>query len=112
MKVYSCLHCGKPINQDIKFCPFCGKEQIKFDREFSTSDPYSLLQISQEAEKEVITAAYKSLARKYHPDLDPSESANKKMQEINWAYDILSDSKKRKAWDQTSNKTPPKRKPV
>lgn len=65
-------------------------------------DPYEILQVSKNAEIEVIEAAYRRLARKYHPDTNPAPDANAKMQAINWAYEILSNPLKRRDYDRTS----------
>lgn len=62
-------------------------------------DYYEILQVSPNAEPEVIKAAYRRLARKYHPDIDKSPEAAERMKEINAAYDILSDPAKRAAYD-------------
>lgn len=62
-------------------------------------DPYSTLQVARNAEAEVIAAAYRSLARKYHPDRNASEASTQRMQEINAAYEILKDSVKRRTYD-------------
>jgi DnaJ-class molecular chaperone len=62
-------------------------------------DPYESLQVSHRAEPEVIAAAYRSLARKYHPDKNDSPASNKRMQEINAAYEILKDPVKRREYD-------------
>ncbi len=62
-------------------------------------DPYESLQVSRRAEIEVITAAYRSLARKYHPDKNASAASTKRMQEINAAYEVLKDPAKRKEYD-------------
>lgn len=63
---------------------------------------YEILEVSENASKEVLDKAYKVLAKKYHPDLQMPENkseAEKKMKEINEAYDILSDDAKRKEYD-------------
>lgn len=52
---------------------------------------YKTLQVDPAAEPEVITAAYRRLAQKYHPDLNPLPSAKLRMQAINQAYDVLRD---------------------
>ena len=54
------------------------------------TDPYSVLGVSPNASEEEIKSAYRKLAKKYHPDLNPGdEEAAKKMQEINAAYDQI-----------------------
>lgn len=54
------------------------------------SDPYAILGISKSATDEELTRAYKSLARKYHPDLNPGDlNAEQKMKDINCAYDTI-----------------------
>lgn len=65
-------------------------------------NPYEILQVAEYAEPEVIAAAYKRLALKYHPDTNPSLSAKDRMQKINWAYDLLKDPKKRADYDLNS----------
>lgn len=65
------------------------------------ADPYSTLGVDRTASHEEISKAYRTLARKYHPDLNPDdESAKKKFQEVQSAFDILGDEKKRKMFDQ------------
>ena len=51
-------------------------------------DPYKILQVDPAAEAEVIAAAYRSLAKRYHPDANPGPDANERMGEINWAYEF------------------------
>lgn len=64
-------------------------------------DYYEVLGISKGASDDEIKHAYKSLARKYHPDLHPDDKeAESKMKEINEAYEVLSDSDKRQRYDQ------------
>lgn len=64
---------------------------------------YEILEVSQNASSEVIEKAYKTLAKKYHPDLQPDElkkkEAENKMKEINEAYEVLSDAEKRKKYN-------------
>lgn len=60
---------------------------------------YEILQISPAAEQEVIAAAYKSLARKYHPDFDPTPKSAVRMKQLNEAYQTLSDPSKRRQYD-------------
>lgn len=64
-------------------------------------DYYKILGVDKNATQEAIKKAYKKLARKYHPDLNPDdESAQRKFQEINEANEVLSDPEKRKKYDQ------------
>lgn len=64
-------------------------------------DYYSVLGLSRDASEEDIKKAYRKLARKNHPDLNPNDAeANKKFQQINEANEILSDPEKRKKYDQ------------
>lgn len=63
---------------------------------------YELLEVSEKASQEVIEKAYKTLAKKWHPDLQGGSNkalAEEKMKKINNAYSILSDENKRKEYD-------------
>jgi curved DNA-binding protein len=64
-------------------------------------DYYKTLEIPKTASEADIKAAYRKLARKNHPDLNPKDTkANKKFQEINEANEVLSDPEKRKKYDE------------
>jgi curved DNA-binding protein len=64
-------------------------------------DYYKILGVGKKASEDDIKKAYRKLARKYHPDVNPNDKeANKKFQEINEANEVLSDSEKRKKYDQ------------
>ena len=63
-------------------------------------DPYKTLGVSKTASEEEIRKAYKKLARTYHPDIDPSKEAAEKFQQVQQAYEILSDKQKRSNFDQ------------
>src|SRR3954466_10478523 len=63
-------------------------------------DYYKILGLDKNATEEDIKKAYRKLARKYHPDLNPNnKEANKKFQEINEANEVLSDPEKRQKYD-------------
>src|SRR2546421_4756666 len=64
-------------------------------------DYYELLGVPRKASAKDIRSAFRKLARKYHPDLNPGDkSAEEKFKQLQEAYDVLSDSKKRQMYDQ------------
>jgi curved DNA-binding protein len=64
-------------------------------------DHYATLGVSRTASSDEIQKAYRKLARKYHPDMNPDDAtAKKKFQEVQSAFEVLSDSDKRKRYDQ------------
>jgi curved DNA-binding protein len=64
-------------------------------------DYYKTLGVAKNASAEDIKKAYRKLARKYHPDVNPNDKeAHKKFQQINEAHEVLSDPEKRKKYDQ------------
>ena len=65
-----------------------------------TKDLYDILGVDEDASKEEIKKAYRTLARKHHPDRNPdSPNAEEKFKEIQKAYSILSDEEKRQQYD-------------
>src|SRR4051812_3593976 len=63
-------------------------------------DYYKILGVDKNASEEDIKKAYRKLARKLHPDLNPNDkTAHKKFQEINEANEVLGDPEKRKKYD-------------
>jgi molecular chaperone DnaJ len=64
-------------------------------------DYYELLGVPRKATAKDIRTSFRKLARKYHPDLNPGDkSAEEKFKQLQEAYDVLSDSKKRQMYDQ------------
>ena len=67
----------------------------------SKQDYYDLLGVAKKASAKDIRTAFRKLARKYHPDLNPGDkSSEEKFKQLQEAYDVLSDSKKRQMYDQ------------
>jgi len=67
----------------------------------TTKDYYEILGIDRKASQDEIKKAFRKLARKYHPDLNPGDkTAEHKFKELNEAYEVLGDEKKRADYDQ------------
>ncbi len=65
-----------------------------------SKDPYAILGVKNTASEKEIKSAYRKLAKKFHPDLNPGNiEAENKFQEISVAYDLLHDDEKRAAYD-------------
>jgi curved DNA-binding protein CbpA len=64
-------------------------------------DPYKTLQVDAEADDEVIRAAYRGLARKYHPDVTPGADAAARMAAINVAWGMIGEPDARRRYDQS-----------
>jgi curved DNA-binding protein CbpA len=68
-------------------------------------DAYAVLQVVPTAEQEVVHAAFKALALKYHPDHDATRRAADKMAELNRAYALLRDERSRSSYDRSRRAT-------
>ena len=83
-----------------------GKDKLS-DEEFRKSllnenlpDYYAILQVSKDASQDEIKKQFRLLAKKWHPDKKQSNDAEEKMAQINMSYEVLSDHKRRKMYDQ------------
>jgi hypothetical protein len=73
---------------------------VKTDRETVRQlNLYEVLQVSPKASPEVVQAAYRVLARAYHPDVNTSPNAARMMRQVNAAYNVLSDPDRRARYD-------------
>ncbi len=67
----------------------------------ATKDYYNILGVKRDASEKEIKQAYRRMARKHHPDVNPgNKSAEEKFKQINEAYEVLSDKEKRQKYDQ------------
>ena len=67
----------------------------------SKRDYYEVLGVAKTASDDEIKKAYRQMAKKYHPDLNPGDKdAEQKMKEVNGAYEVLSDADKKARYDQ------------
>ena len=93
------------MNDEVSF-ERTGKDKLS-DDEFRKSllsenlpDYYAILQVSKDASQDEIKKQFRLLAKKWHPDKKQSNDAEEKMAQINISYEVLSDHKRRKMYDQ------------
>ncbi|CAD2102723.1 molecular chaperone DnaJ [Plasmodium vinckei petteri] len=87
-------------SDDIPFY-FRVRRNIHLSRRASNQDPYTVLGLSRNATTNEIKKQFRLLAKKYHPDINPSPDAKQKMADITAAYELLSDPKKKEFYDKT-----------
>ena len=75
-------------------------------------DPYKTLQVDVEADADVIRAAYRRLALKYHPDGGETPERGRRMAELNAAWEVLRDPQRRAAYDAGRRGSAPRRRPL
>ncbi|GAB3882759.1 hypothetical protein GCM10027612_13790 [Microbispora bryophytorum subsp. camponoti] len=70
-------------------------------KDYLEKDYYAVLGVPKTASAEEIKKAYRKLARQYHPDANPgNKETEEKFKEVSEAYDVLSDAKRRKEYDE------------
>lgn len=72
-----------------------------------SKDYYSLLGVNKESSSEEIKKSYRTLSKKYHPDISKEEDAEEKFKAINEAYSVLSDEKKKSNYDRFGSEKGP-----
>jgi DnaJ-class molecular chaperone len=72
----------------------------------SSRDYYDVLGVKRSANADELRAAYRKLARQFHPDVNKSPDAQKKFAEVQQAYDVLGDADRRRAYDQLGADAP------
>ncbi|CCH45928.1 Chaperone protein [Wickerhamomyces ciferrii] len=87
--------------------PYLNRKKIQSKRLFHSStpklavkDPYGTLGVDKNASSSEIKKAYYKLAKKFHPDINKEDDAQKKFHDIQGAYEILSDAEKKQQYDQ------------
>nr|XP_043631693.1 chaperone protein DnaJ-like [Erigeron canadensis] len=77
----------------------CAASSSSYSTNRSKNDYYKVLNVGKKATLQDIKSSYRSLARKYHPDMNKGDGAEDKFKEISAAYEVLSDEEKRSLYD-------------
>lgn len=77
------------------------RRNINTSKKCRNQDPYTVLGVSRNATTSEIKKQFRLLAKKYHPDINPSPDAKQKMANITAAYELLTDPKKKEFYDKT-----------
>ena len=93
------------MRQNQPSSPFCGRVQVteifSGGGIMAKRDYYEVLGVGRNADAKEIKSAYRKLAKKYHPDMNPGDKqAEQKFKEVTEAYNVLSDTEKKKLYDQ------------
>ena len=79
----------------------CGADLLSAQREWFEKDYYAVLGVAKSATPKEITAAYRQLARKFHPDANPDDaSSEERFKGISAAYDVVGDEGRRREYDE------------
>jgi curved DNA-binding protein len=80
---------------------------VRYNSIVAKRDYYEVLGVGRDSDDKQIRAAYRKLARKFHPDVNKSPDASDKFKEATEAYEVLSDPEKRRVYDQFGHAGPP-----
>lgn len=100
-----CPKCGNEIEENAKFCNFCGYKLYEENMtQKCNMNYYEILEITPEASQEVVKAAYRALVKKFHPDnMNGQQDECRTIEDVNMAYEVLSDPDRRKKYDAILN---------
>ena len=86
--------------------PNSGSHPPRIEAYFEQPDHYRMLQVQPDADEETIRLAFRTLAKRLHPDRNPSPDAQRKFEVLKQAYDVLRDPERRAAHDRGREERP------